>query len=337
MADFDAETLHRICGIVEVNAHYINLENGQEISGVYPTASILEHSCVPNCMFSFDFRKQFRLKMQSGKDIKKGEHLSIMYTHMLWGTQMRQEHLMINKYFICRCVRCEDPTELGSFLSALKCIGHEIGPCNGHILPLDPYDSNTKWTCSECPTQLESEKVSALIENMDEQVESLITSRESTVDEVETVLKKLSQFLHPNHFHLFALKHSLIQLVGSKPGFETKHLSETRLQEKISMSQELLNLVDLIDPHAIRLSLYTGIVLYEMHLAVIELERRHMKLAKSKGVSYNYDKLRLAERYLVRAKDVLFNCEDSPQGKMFSESVVKASEYLEELFAGIIF
>lgn len=333
--EFDARTLHRLCGIVEVNAHYINLDNGQEISGVYPTASILEHSCVPNCMFSFDFRKQFRLKMHAGKDIKKGDHLSIMYTHMLWGTQMRQEHLLANKYFICRCVRCVDPTELGSFVSALKCIGHEMGPCNGHILPLDPHDSNTDWTCSDCPNRMDNKKVRDFLSNVDEQVDGLILIKNTTVSEVENLMRKLSQFLHPNHFHMFALKHSLIQLYGRKPGYENKQLTEPQLLRKSSICQELMRVVELIDPHSIRLSLYYGIILYEMHSALVELERRRMDLAKESGTKYDYGTLHEAKRYLVKAKDVLSNCGDTLQGKNFIESLDGASDTLELMFAEV--
>lgn len=333
--DFESRTLHQVCGIMEVNAHYINLDNGQEISGLYPTACLMEHSCVPNCMFTFDFGKQFRIRMMAGRDIKQGENLSIMYTHMLWGTQARHEHLMANKYFECSCTRCRDPTELGSFLSALLCIGNEHAACSGKILPTDPHDAATDWTCSACPVRLENEKVSFMLTNMEEEVDGLLLSKDTTVAEVETLMKKLCQFLHPNHYHLFALKHSLIQLYGSSAGFETVKLDESQLQRKLDMCQELLDVMGLIDPHAIRLSLYNGIVLHEMHLTVVELERRRLDRAKANGDKYNYDGLFVAEGYLVRAKDVLRNSGDTPQGKRFIESVVRASETLEVLFAGI--
>ena len=51
--------------------------------------------------------------MRAGRDIKKGEHLSIMYTHSLWGSAGRREHLNSTKKFWCKCERCKDPTEFG--------------------------------------------------------------------------------------------------------------------------------------------------------------------------------------------------------------------------------
>lgn len=49
-------------------------------------------------------------------------HLSTMYTNALWGTQARREHLALTKYFNCCCERCSDPTELGTYFSAMKCL-----------------------------------------------------------------------------------------------------------------------------------------------------------------------------------------------------------------------
>ena len=56
---------------------------------------------------------------KAGRDIKKGEHLSIMYTHSLWGTQARRAHLNDTKKFWCHCIRCSDATEFGTEFSSI--------------------------------------------------------------------------------------------------------------------------------------------------------------------------------------------------------------------------
>ena len=56
------------------------------------------------------------MTVKAGRDIAKGEHLSIMYTHSLWGTQARRSHLNDAKKFWCNCNRCADPTEFGKIL-----------------------------------------------------------------------------------------------------------------------------------------------------------------------------------------------------------------------------
>lgn len=115
VANRDKKLLHRICGIMEVNALNIGLcnDNNSEVSALFEHACILEHSCLPNCYYTFDTVNKFKITMRAGRPIKKGEHLAIMYTHMLWGTHFRSEHLLTNKYFVCKCERCIDPTELG--------------------------------------------------------------------------------------------------------------------------------------------------------------------------------------------------------------------------------
>lgn len=334
--DTSATTLHRVCGLIEVNGMHINLDHGGEIAAVYPTASLLQHSCVPNCMFTFEQHGQFRITLLAGRDIRRGERLSIMHTHMLWGTAMRQEHLRTNRYFACRCERCADPTELGTYLSALRCIaGDEQKTCRGFMLPLDPLDVAAEWCCDTCAVRLESVNVALLMSNIEEEVDGLLLDKDTTVAEVESLMDKLSQFLHPQHYHQFALKHSLVQLYGSRAGYETECLDEQQLLAKIEMCEDLMRLVDVIDPHAIRLSLYVGIILYELHSAVVELERRRQARAKADGVKYNYDALYVAEGYLVRAKRVLDYSGDTPQGRSFVESVVRASELLESMFDGM--
>ena len=45
--------------------------------------------------------------MRASCDLKAGEHLSIMYTHSLWATWARRDHLANIKHFWCKCERCE--------------------------------------------------------------------------------------------------------------------------------------------------------------------------------------------------------------------------------------
>ena len=54
--------------------------------------------------------------------------------------------------------RCQDPTELGSFMSALKCPDCE----SGYLLPIDSMDQESQWICSKCEHQQSSESVKKL-------------------------------------------------------------------------------------------------------------------------------------------------------------------------------
>lgn len=142
----------------------INLPNGIDLTGIFYTACMMEHSCQPNCYFIFDHNNGFKISIIAGKIINKDEHLKIMYSNMLWGTTLRQEHLQMTKHFICKCDRCKDPTEFGTYINGLKCMGIDeisITSCkNGIQLPENPLNQNSDWKCNICPVKLNSDEVS---------------------------------------------------------------------------------------------------------------------------------------------------------------------------------
>ncbi|XP_055380294.1 uncharacterized protein LOC129611259 [Condylostylus longicornis] len=273
---YDENILHKICGIIETNYMCINLLNGLELSGIFAIACMMEHNCQPNCYFLFDHQNGFKISVIAGRDIKQGEHLKIMYSNMLWGTHMRQEHLQMTKHFNCKCERCCDPTEFGTYFSALKCVGDENKTCDGIKLPKNPLSLTSNWHCNKCPVQIGYDEINYLISQMGEEVENLLSSK-PTIKEIETLIDKLSNFLHPNHYHLFNLKHSLIQLYGSQTGYTLDKLSDDLLQKKMYICNDLLNICDKLDPFTIRLSIYVGIILFEMHNVLVEFTKRMLK------------------------------------------------------------
>ena len=93
-----------------------------------------------------------------------------MYTHALWATRPRREHLRTTKYFECHCQRCIDPTELGSHLGTLKCL------CgSGLVLPNDPLDTEADWSCTVCPGILSASQVIELTERIADDVEAAMS------------------------------------------------------------------------------------------------------------------------------------------------------------------
>lgn len=116
--EFDAELIQKVLGIIDTNAFEIRLPDSS-IQGIYGNAAILEHNCVANTHRTFD--ADLNLVVRAAVPIKRGQHLSSCYTDPLTTSFTRQDHLRSSKYFTCQCDRCLDPTELKTFLSALKC------------------------------------------------------------------------------------------------------------------------------------------------------------------------------------------------------------------------
>lgn len=93
--------------IARVNAHGIMDPLLQETIGVgfYPSASCLNHSCIPNV----DFLPNGigRLTFVAIRNIRAGEELTITYTDIITqSSKERQETLREDYFFTCTCERC---------------------------------------------------------------------------------------------------------------------------------------------------------------------------------------------------------------------------------------
>jgi len=280
LSDISSETLHKICAIIEVNALDVPTATG-ELSALYPTACYMEHSCIPNTKHSFN-QEDLRISVISSADIKCEDHVTTMYTHALWGTAARREHLKMTKYFDCKCKRCADPTELNTNLSTLKCIGVAgdfTSPCGGQVLPNNPLDHETDWQCNLCPVELSSAHVADLMSRIALEVDNAMEV--PTIEGLEEVLKNLEQLLHKNHYHCFMVKHSLIQLYGREVGALHENLTEEQLNRKIQMCKDLLEITTTLDPTSVRLTLYTAVLMFELHSANLEVVKRSQDMAQN--------------------------------------------------------
>lgn len=304
-----------------------------ELSGLFYKACMMEHSCVPNCYFQFDERRGYRISVVAGKDIARGEHLRIMYTNMLWATHMRQEHLTLTKHFVCGCQRCRDPEELGSYLAALRCTKSRAS-CSGLLLPLDPLNLKTSWSCNQCKASIQHQQVTNrsfwlnylsiikliylfqveyLLTQITAEMEDFMAQKHS-VPQVEQMIEKLSEWLHINHYHIFSLKHLLIQLYGNVEGYIHQELDDDTLTRKLQYCQDLYEICIKIDPYVIRLSLYVAVLLYEWSMVLME---RFKRLRNNDSILIEI------HSKLNQALHILKKEQDNREGQKFSEKILK--------------
>ncbi|BFG05591.1 SET domain-containing protein SmydA-8 [Drosophila madeirensis] len=308
---YEPELLHRLCGIIETNYMVVELPTGIELSGMFRQACMMEHACQPNCYFQFD-GTTMQIAVRAGGDLKKGDHLRITYTNILWGTHLRQHHLRLTKHFKCGCERCLDPTEFGSYVSALTCLGDVNKSCGGKQLPVDPVDENSQWKCDSCSMSMDTAYVTELQTHITEQVDKMLAGRPSA-SEIELTLARLTQMLHPNHFHMFNLKHTLIQLYGNEVGLELSSLSDGTLERKLRLCDDLYNVCRRLDPYSIKLAIYLTVILVEIAHTLEEQARRNPAQAST-----------LLEDALLRLKEaqnVLEKELDSVAGKKLNEKL----------------
>ncbi|XP_057655664.1 SET domain-containing protein SmydA-8-like [Diorhabda carinulata] len=260
------DIIHKIYGIIDVNA--TELTEDVDAMILYSNASLLEHNCIPNTMQIIDENDHFRVTFRAAMAIPKGEHITTMYTHILWSTAARRDHLMETKYFKCTCKRCQDPTELGTYLSALKCIaGKDDESCGGWQLPITPTYTNGAWMCSKCKIKLPEQDIVKFINHLSHEVDKIMTKAPNK-EELEDLLNKLLHFLHPNHYLLFNIKHTLIQIFTDK---QIDQNDPMVWMEKLSQCDELIDLTRKLDPGNARLSLYLGVLLNERFMAQFKI------------------------------------------------------------------
>ncbi|XP_053973196.1 SET domain-containing protein SmydA-8-like [Hylaeus volcanicus] len=254
--------VEKICGLIDVNALETVPPEGSV--AIYETACLLEHSCLANTKhtFAFDDKGRPRITVKALCFIKKGDHLSTMYTHALWATMTRRAHLRETKYFSCHCVRCSDPTELGTHLGTLICPQD-----NGLILPKDPLDFESDWGCNSCPGVLTASEVMQFTGKLEEDVDEVMIQAKKNA--MLDLLHRLSALLHPGHQQCITVSHSLIQML---PANDPK---------KPELCKRIIETTKLLDPYGARLALYTAVALRELSTCPGEDEKRLLSDAAS--------------------------------------------------------
>ena len=126
--------------------------------GVYPGASMINHSCRPNAVQSFYFfpsefeRNSFEsnvpmLQITTCRKIKAGEEITISYCDATSPTHMRRKELWEGYKFICDCSWCKDYVG-DEKVVGLKCRDDR---CRGRIVRIEAEDSSMAMNCAEDP------------------------------------------------------------------------------------------------------------------------------------------------------------------------------------------
>ncbi|XP_055600242.1 SET domain-containing protein SmydA-8-like [Uranotaenia lowii] len=267
--DVGEDDLQRVCGIFDVNAFEIrgswdgegvSLKNNV-IRGLYPKTALITHGCVTNTMISVD--NNYNLRLYATVPIGKDDMMLYNYTRCLFGTPDRREHLLKGKYFICSCRRCQDPTELGTHLSSIRCTKNK--QCDG----LSSYhESNAKWECNKCGGVLESDYAQQVTAD----AKNDILNCTPTIENLEKLISKHSDKLNPSHSLVLEAKQLLageLRRVCHSPAELCRSLRQTQAS-KLKICEEILLILRILEPGISRL---TGIALYEYNTALWEISK----------------------------------------------------------------
>ena len=212
------------------------------ICGLYPAIAMMAHDCVSNTHHAVT--PDFRMVLRSVVPIKKGDTITTVYTHTMAGTMERRLYIKESKFFDCVCVRCADPTEMGTHFSSIKC--QQCTP--GYVLPLRPLEVNSDWKCNGCGSIISIEEVKQITDNIKEEMDG-VQEGPDVIPRLERLLEKHSgKTLHRNHNFLITMVHSLSELYGRIAGWLIDDLSMESLKRKEKHCRHLLSVLDVIEP-----------------------------------------------------------------------------------------
>lgn len=204
---------------------------------------MMSHDCTPNTHHAFT--EEGNLILRSSVTIQKNSEITMSYVGTLLGTSERRQNLEQSKYFSCDCRRCADPTELGTFISGIKC-----DKCSGYLLPQNPLDSKSNWVCysettkqksSPCTKMITAPDAVAIEKRESSRLESLTS--ETNIAEIENSLRQT--ICHRNHFLVLPVLKHLNKLWDLRSA-ETKDIKD--LQKSKDTASHLLSILSVLNP-----------------------------------------------------------------------------------------
>ncbi|CAG4998081.1 unnamed protein product [Parnassius apollo] len=258
------KTMHLILKINSFRIPSSNREKTIRLCGLYPLAAFLNHSCVPNTRNIFKNDKT--MEIYASRDIEIGEEILSCYTSLIWCTPVRRYQLHISKNFWCKCSRCNDATEMGTKLSALKCFVRE---CAGALLPHKPLIATTEWCCDTCHAKVPVKQINFLQSIIGSLVR--ILSEEEEIEQQNVILKRLESFLPCYSYIFLDLDFKRALKLGYDWGTKLKELSESRLALKEKLCRGTLRTTAALGAGDAHLR---GLLLYHLHAALAERARR---------------------------------------------------------------
>jgi len=248
------------CGKLDTNSFEIK-QNGLNLRAMYRLGSIMSHDCCPNTRHTFG--PDNSIYVYSTRKINVGDVISATYTKGLYSTMERLEHLKTSKCFWCSCSRCADPTENGSYLSAIKC-----SQCSsGYLLPKDPLDVDSNWACDnpDCDNEQRASGIKSGNAQIAEEMKSL--DRHSLTSLVK-FLAKYEPLLGSSNHHIVETKFTIMMMLGNNDNYALENLTRDLLEMKENFALQLLEVANKMDPGCSKIR---GQILLELQMAQVSL------------------------------------------------------------------
>ena len=212
-----------------------------KVRSLFPVQSLLSHSCLPNLQYIEKVGGR-KIVLQSTTKIEKGDLLTVRFSPFLQGRITLTKWLAEKKYVQCKCARCVDATELGTFTSSALCDRKDCLERGGLVLPVDPAITSD-WICSSCQTITSNDKVEEIEEKYINRFREL---QQGDLNEYYTFLNELGERFHASHHLVMRMAQFLVLLQGKR----LESLSRERIETQSLLCDKLLAYVSRLDPGA---------------------------------------------------------------------------------------
>ena len=195
---FNEDKIHQNLCRIRTNSLELNSASKVPIVGLFPIYSLLNHACVHNTYTTKgDFQSGFKTVVRASRDIKQGEEVTTRYIPSGSGRIRRQKSLKDVWCFECGCALCRDPTEFGTFFSALRC------PCcvDNFVLPV----ANSRWNCDQCNFEMTEDDVLKIEADLEK-----LTVNYGEPKAVDEALKCIEDQVHQNHHIAVKIKQKYV-------------------------------------------------------------------------------------------------------------------------------
>ncbi|CAL8130747.1 unnamed protein product [Orchesella dallaii] len=209
-----------VLSVININAFSNTFNDNSEFSGcaicLFLEASMISHSCTPNCWWTLTEDNSHRIVIKASEPISKGQLITVCYSsqYSVFGTGKRQEVFRNVGGFTCKCKRCLDPSELDSNVSAVLCENCMIG----HRLPLVPTEPESKWRCGRCGHLESGEIVEGLVKALEDRLSSCV----GNVPLLVRFLENSKQLLHNNHWIVTQAEDAIMREWATEPELRYK-------------------------------------------------------------------------------------------------------------------
>lgn len=310
----DPDFIQKLCAIYDVNMFEVRGPREMSLRACYMTACLFAHSCVPNIAVAVDDNHE--MKVYTTVNVKKGDILYYNYTSPFLGTNERRKQLQLGKHFTCKCPRCEDPTELGSYMSAIKCKDCIENNCAEYGYVLN-YGDN-KWMCNQCSKVTPYEEIETYLVNIGKQVDEA----QEDICKMEVLLFALADHLHDHHYFILDLKQNIAAILRAMCEDSMYTGCRGHLKRKLQLCEQILPVLRSILPGISRIK---GIALFEYFKPISELA----KLEKEGGDHHYLNELLKAEKVLKESYLMLkYEPENSPEG-LLTQQILSEMETLK--------